>query len=164
MSLYHYCSNAAFVSIVESRTIWLSLLTLSNDTLEGRHVRSVVDALLQGSEYRMQILDAIEAVSEGFTAVGFCLSKKGNLLSQWRGYADDARGVAIGFNENVLENICNNESAVPTTDGDSDGCVFHLREIVYGREDQAAHLQHNVDLLVAFLRDKKDCPALDYLP
>jgi hypothetical protein len=34
--LYHYCSNATFLSIIESNTIRLSDLSLSNDSQEGR--------------------------------------------------------------------------------------------------------------------------------
>ena len=162
--LYHYCSNEAFVSIIWHQSIWLSLLTLSNDTSEGRHVRSVMSDLLESSEYRMQIMGAVDTFSEGITAIGFCLSKKGDLLSQWRGYADDARGVAIGFNEDVLGNLCDIASAVPSSDNHSDNYIFHLREIVYKRTEQEAQLKRNVDALINFLRDNKIGPAPDYLP
>lgn len=41
--LYHYCSNAAFLSIVETDSIWLSDLSLSNDSHEGQSpIRKVV--------------------------------------------------------------------------------------------------------------------------
>jgi hypothetical protein len=40
-----------------------------------------------------------------FFAVGFCLSEDGDLLSQWRGYADDGRGVAIGFESSFFSNL-----------------------------------------------------------
>lgn len=36
------------------------------------------------------------------SALGFCLSEDGDVLSQWRGYADNAQGVAIGFE---IENL-----------------------------------------------------------
>lgn len=31
-----------------------------------------------------------------------CLSEEGDLLSQWRGYADDGRGMCLGFNVHEL--------------------------------------------------------------
>jgi hypothetical protein len=40
-----------------------------------------------------------------FFAVGFCLSEEGDLLSQWRGYADDGRGVAIGFESSFFSDL-----------------------------------------------------------
>lgn len=36
-------------------------------------------------------------------AYGFCLSENPDQLSQWRGYADDGRGVSIGFTTDFLE-------------------------------------------------------------
>ena len=42
MILYHYCSNIAFHSIIENRRIWLSSLSLSNDSMEGRIVAEIL--------------------------------------------------------------------------------------------------------------------------
>jgi hypothetical protein len=39
----------------------------------------------------------------GFGALALCLSSDGDMLSQWRGYADDANGVSIGFSKEALE-------------------------------------------------------------
>ena len=36
----------------------------------------------------------------------FCLSEEKDLLSQWRGYADDGKGIFIGFNGEFLDGIC----------------------------------------------------------
>jgi hypothetical protein len=35
----------------------------------------------------------------------FCLSESKDLLSQWRGYADDGKGISIGFRKAFLERI-----------------------------------------------------------
>lgn len=35
----------------------------------------------------------------------FCLSEEGDLLSQWRGYADDGNGISIGFKREFLSKI-----------------------------------------------------------
>jgi hypothetical protein len=34
-----------------------------------------------------------------------CFSKDGDLLSQWRGYANDGKGISIGFNRKYFESI-----------------------------------------------------------
>lgn len=43
-----------------------------------------------------------------------CFSKKGDLLGQWRSYADDGKGIAIGYNleelEKILKSLLNNEN------------------------------------------------------
>lgn len=38
-----------------------------------------------------------------------CFSKEGDLLSQWRSYADNGRGICIGFNVDILKTILNKE-------------------------------------------------------
>lgn len=40
-----------------------------------------------------------------FDGLGFCLSFSGDLLSQWRGYADDGCGVSIGFGVPYLKSL-----------------------------------------------------------
>ena len=105
--LYHYCSNDAFVSVVNSKSIWLSSLTLSNDSMEGRLVNATLrrvaarDKLDVHSQERLQ--ESLGFAERFFDGLGFCLSEEGDLLSQWRGYADDARGVSIGFNKSYLD-------------------------------------------------------------
>ena len=42
----------------------------------------------------MFVWEQIEVVFDG---LGFCLSEEGDLLGQWRGYADNAAGYSIGF-------------------------------------------------------------------
>lgn len=49
------------------------------------------------------LLDKARLIEELTDCLGFCLSTEGDALSQWRGYADDGRGVSIGFNEQFLE-------------------------------------------------------------
>ena len=34
--MYHYCPTSAFLKIVESRTLWLSDFSTTNDRMEGR--------------------------------------------------------------------------------------------------------------------------------
>lgn len=105
--LYHYCSSDVFHSIVESHSIWLSSLSLSNDTMEGKLVTEAVarlagrDGLDQSASHRLQeMVGAFEHILDG---LGFCLSEEGDLLSQWRGYAADATGISIGFSRQYLD-------------------------------------------------------------
>ena len=105
--LYHYCSTDVFHSIVEANSIWLSSLSLSNDTMEGKLVADVVarlaarDGLSHSDSHRLQeMVGFFENMLDG---LGFCLSEEGDLLSQWRGYAADATGVSIGFSRQYLD-------------------------------------------------------------
>jgi len=77
--------------------------------MEGKLVAKAVtrlaerDGLDRNTIERLQEwLTIVENESDG---LGFCLSEEGDLLSQWRGYAADATGVAIGFSRAYLEEI-----------------------------------------------------------
>ena len=48
------------------------------------------------------ILTLFNSMLDNYHGFAMCLSGKGDLLSQWRGYADNGAGYAIGFN---LENL-----------------------------------------------------------
>lgn len=105
--LYHYCSTDAFHSIVETHSIWLSSLSLANDTMEGKLVAEVVARLAAGdgldpaASHNLQVMVGFfEHMLDG---LGFCLSEEGDLLSQWRGYAADATGTSIGFSRQYLD-------------------------------------------------------------
>lgn len=107
--LYHYCPNNAFHSIIANRRFWLSSLSMSNDSLEGKLVAEILDriakadGLEQAVTHRLQeLLSGLEQVIDG---LGFCLSENGDLLSQWRGYAADATGVSIGFSKDYLKQL-----------------------------------------------------------
>lgn len=45
--LYHYCSTPSFHAIVHSHELWLSSLSLSNDTMEGKLVTSTIIRLAE---------------------------------------------------------------------------------------------------------------------
>jgi Protein of unknown function (DUF2971) len=109
MNLYHYCSNRSFLSIIETREILASELSLSNDLLEGRWIRNIFleycnekNVSSYDQQDLLRHLDSLIAFSGG---AGFCMSADGDLLSQWRGYADDGAGVSIGFSKEYLETL-----------------------------------------------------------
>lgn len=101
MILYHYTSNEALLSIIKSRKIWLTSLTESNDPLEGDFFYDQVRDCLFQEDVANHIRDTfnyqVQAYKFAKSALGMCFSQEGDLLSQWRGYADDGSGVAIGF-------------------------------------------------------------------
>jgi len=105
--LYHYCSTDAFNSIVKTHSVWLSSLSLSNDTMEGKLVASAIsrlaekDGLDRASCQRLQ--DMVGFFEQIIDGLGFCLSEESDLLSQWRAYAADATGVSIGFSRQYLD-------------------------------------------------------------
>jgi len=108
-TLYHYCSNSSFIAIVESKSIQLSLLSLANDAMEGRLISESIMRLADRQKLDLQakerLKDSLCILEDNFDGLGFCLSEEGDLLSQWRGYADGARGISIGFSKEYLEKL-----------------------------------------------------------
>lgn len=126
--LYHYCSTESFHAIIQSQSIWLSSLSLSNDTMEGKVVASVIgrlaekDSLDQPSIRSLQ--DMTNYIEQHIDGLGFCLSEDGDLLSQWRGYAANATGVAIGFSTKYLHWLAE------TSKSDSES-IITVQQVVY---------------------------------
>ncbi len=91
---------------MQSSSIWLSSLSLANDTREGKLLAEAVStaALARGaSDQQVASLRLLlETYSELAEGLAFCLSRNGDLLSQWRGYADNGSGVSIGFSVRQL--------------------------------------------------------------
>lgn len=114
-TLYHYCSNFVFHSIVSNNSIWLSSLSHSNDSEEGKFASNYIRYAFRQNKLLnptvLYELDArLEAAETNANGFGFCLSKKDDLLSQWRGYADDGQGMSIGFSKEYLKRITKHES------------------------------------------------------
>jgi len=148
MNLYHYCSNASFVGIVKSRSIWLSELTLSSDYLEGKWIRKVFRKICEDLDTSDpiidQLLDQLDLTINLWRGLGFCMSARPDVLSQWRGYAEDGTGVSIGFPKDYLTQI---------KDKLWEGGVFgiiELSEIMYNVEKQK-------EKILPFVKFTMDC-------
>lgn len=109
MILYHYCSNNEFYSIISKREIWLSSLSLSSDSMEGKLVTKLIGGMAKADKLDeitiQRLTSSVSLLEEVIEGLGFCLSGEGDLLSQWRGYAEDATGVSIGFSKDYLDKL-----------------------------------------------------------
>lgn len=144
--LYHYCSVDAFFSIISSRKIRLSSLLLANDSQEGLLVRRRLMEIAGGKglgvaqqQALAQELETFESENHGY---GFCLSAAKDRLSQWRGYANDGQGFAIGFNANALHEVAEEAS------GRSGYPQVFMRELVYGADAQRRSLEPAFEQMV----------------
>jgi Protein of unknown function (DUF2971) len=131
--LYHYCSSEAFHSIVENGNVRLSALTLSNDAMEGRWLRQTMRHELVTRELPEAAIDKIDDIIANlpswYITLGFSMSRDGgDRLSQWRGYADDGRGFAIGFDRLKLNELL----------AESTNAAFRLCDVNYGNEARSA--------------------------
>ena len=101
--LYHYAPADAFIGIVETRTLWATDVLHMNDSLElawgTKLVKEICNKLIDTLSYATipQIYEP--APGRIFAA---CFTERADSLPQWRGYADDGLGYAVGL---ILENM-----------------------------------------------------------
>ena len=74
--------------------------------MEGKLVATTFARLAEkdsvDQDYVRRLQDAIGTFEKIIDGLGFCLSEDSDLLSQWRGFAASATGVAIGFSKEYL--------------------------------------------------------------
>jgi len=130
-TLYHYCPAPSFLSIIQNRSIWLSSLTQSNDSMEGLLLKNTFLELFQNQNHSKEVIKriqlSIDILNEIIDGLGFCLSRNGDLLSQWRGYASDGEGFSIGFSKDYLTAL--EKSLNPKVPG------FKLLKVSYKSEE-----------------------------
>lgn len=125
--VFHYCSIETFFAIITNKTLRLSDVVKSNDNLEVLWVKKVLLEMIENETmsyehfseeiqeiismkfYKLKLREKIEIflnkkeVKSKFFAICFSGAESEDKLSQWRGYGDDGRGIAIGFRKHVLE-------------------------------------------------------------
>jgi Protein of unknown function (DUF2971) len=122
--IYHYCSIEAAISILTNKTIRFSDINMMNDAEESQWGYSIFEQaasqilkrdgltddfkkLIEGLD--LEFIDVIDRVWSpmGQKILQFisCFSTDGDSLSQWRAYADDGRGVAVGFRVGELRQL-----------------------------------------------------------
>jgi Protein of unknown function (DUF2971) len=132
--LFHYCGIQALKAILETRTFWMGQLSSMNDYMEHSWLRKIALeqlAVLQ-EQHRWSVLDPPEKriPSDFYSALELqlrtvphvdpycmCFSTDGDVLSQWRAYAEDGKGFAVGFdstslvfpNDTTLREVCYDE-------------------------------------------------------
>lgn len=109
--VYHYCTPETFLAICSHKHLRFSDLYAMNDFME---VRWGYDMWMRAATYLAtdidkSFLDEIDGVirrtGERALAVASCMSRNGDVLSQWRAYATDGKGFAIGFHAQTLQRM-----------------------------------------------------------
>ena len=137
MNLYHYCPNEAFHSIISNREIRLSSLSLSNDSMEGKLIEKGLSNIAEEDGLKDEQMEGFRRATTWLNTtvdgLGFCLSENKDLLSQWRGYANDAHGVSIGFSKEYLDLL-----SASLKSGDKSR--FSLKKVIYKPDEIASTL------------------------
>lgn len=103
--IYHYCNTVAFQSIIATKQIWLTDITKLNDKSEYKSGFDIILEILEDkgiSEHPVLQEVSTDKLNSNFQILVGCFSKEGDAGSQWRFYADDSKGLSIGFDETEL--------------------------------------------------------------
>jgi len=115
-TLWHYTSHAGLQGIISSKRIWATEYRFLNDREEFLHAKELAQNLVDEEPEYIEEFPARDSIRKA-VAIAFntgylhqerlrvmvaSFSEEGDQLSQWRGYANDSRGVSIGFD---LRNI-----------------------------------------------------------
>src|SRR5215831_10019471 len=113
MPLYHYTDGRGLKGIIESQTIWFTDYRHLNDPSELIHgiemAHDVMRLAANGADGRVRLF--LECLRDMFSSKNFSatleffiasFSRERDDLGQWRAYADNGRGYAIGFAPRVF--------------------------------------------------------------
>lgn len=159
--LYHYCSLETFIAIISNKCLRLSDLSKSNDYMERKWILNIIEEALDKSfkeegikinlreEYwyrdgiNNHISYLLDMLSYDVKRSSYitCFSRNGDLLSQWRAYGDDGRGVAIGFNAKLLYKVYSSKNDV------------YIEDVLYDKEEQIEEIQIAVANALIYMKN-----------
>lgn len=161
--LYHYTTLRGLQGILNTNQLWVTDVAYLNDSLEMQLGFSTVEDALQQKEQvvseicksllkRSRISGSPADPGSGYYVACFCEER--DLLSQWRAYASEGGGYAVGFSayEMAYEGL------------------IALRRVIYDREEQKKLVKETIDRIcnkfetVAHGKSEADLDADHTLP
>ena len=132
--LYHYTNAAGLLGIVEHNKFWATHINYLNDASELIYARNLVEGALKQREEQTKVPIVREFfrrviarfdISQTMDVFVSCFCEEGDLLSQWRGYAQAGEGYSIGIDGHQFGQI-------------GGGKNFFFGPVEYDREMQEA--------------------------
>jgi Protein of unknown function (DUF2971) len=108
--VFHYASNAGFIAIVKSKSIWASDIRYLNDSRDYTFAFEIFDEVFhrfgsapsaRQAKFIALVVEQLEII-RGWQTFVASFSEVDDLLSQWRGYCPPGQGVSIGFHSTLL--------------------------------------------------------------
>lgn len=109
-------------------------------------LKKEIEEISQKEKYMEHINEKISLFFEKnelknkFFVICFSGENSGDLLSQWRGYGDDGRGISIGFNESMLKRI---GDTIKYFEGNGQ-CILYDK-VIYDKDDQKKKIEEVVN-------------------
>lgn len=158
---YHYCSLDTFIAIISNKSLRLCDLSKTNDYMERKWILNILqDSLIKAFEknkisinlkedywYRdginnhlEYILDMLKHYVESSSYIA-CFSRNGDLLSQWRAYGDDGKGVSIGFNSKLISKAVSRKNKV------------YFEDVLYELDEQVDEIEFAIENSINYMKN-----------
>ena len=113
--LYHYTTLQGAYGIITTKQLWLTKIQYLNDVTELRYAidlfrETVANWGAKLNPEERAFIDKVAYELGSFTGTNVCVASfcaHSDLLSQWRAYGAEAKGVALGFSGSFLKDIAN---------------------------------------------------------
>lgn len=147
--LYHYCSIDTFMKIIENKTIRLSNIFKMNDYSEVMHVLEFLPSALneeygkdpfvfnyKGTANEKAFDQIVSDIKKNINEVKYlsyvaCFSDSENDLAHWNRYGDDGKGVAIGYDGEILFDIAKQ-------------CSVEMTNVIYSVEEHKEYIKATI--------------------
>ncbi|MFV0593404.1 MAG: DUF2971 domain-containing protein [Draconibacterium sp.] len=146
--IYHYTSLESAISIIETQSFFCSHINFLNDKKEykyGVELLSDIFSRLENENFETEIIKiAKENISKIHSSERFttCFSKEGDLLGQWRAYANNGKGLSIGFDLFKFEKSIQQK--------------IYGKHVDYDRESQEETLKELIKQVIKFYNKFKE--------
>ncbi|PMK84188.1 hypothetical protein BCT90_01495 [Vibrio lentus] len=156
---FHYTSINGLLGILENNTLRMCSYRTMNDPGELKwFVGTILESINRDKgSTETEFLNTVRSVleNEPTNAYMACFSSDKDLLSQWRAYADDGQGVAIGFNLSQSTFTNNRPYTEPTTNTDQSTGYF---DVEYEVETPQDICKDFVELFKDFSKHVEEAP------
>lgn len=155
---YHYTSVSSLMGMAQSKCLWASNINYMNDAKEMVQACEILERVIhckmdnenfsdEESKFLFQFISWVNACKHTtYNIFVFSLTEEPSLLSQWRSYTPHGKGVSIGFNAQVLNNIIKKYD-------------LKIAQCFYQREEQEYVLSNLVEKLLFTFRE--DLPKIN---
>lgn len=148
-SIYHYTTLNGLIAIIESQSLFSSNLHFLNDRKEYKYGVELILKIIKEFKQNKVHLNILNKIEENINLIYkseryvTCFSRDGDLLSQWRAYGNNGKGVSIGFDRHNL----------------GDGCFSQFLDekiIVYDESDQIYSIKKQVNTILEYFENSKE--------
>jgi hypothetical protein len=147
-TIYHYTDINGLIAILESQSFFCTNINFLNDRKEFNHgveiVKQNINSITEKTgnneilKYLKTEIDSTLDIDRYVT----CFSKNGDLLSQWRSYGNEGKGIAIGFAPHDMEDSIADQ-------------VFGM-DIVYSPEIQNGIIEEYLKIIPEYFKQNKE--------